>query len=123
MDCKRLFGFKPRSRSILMTRSMLRSSLLIVSALFILILLGIPALAQKDAGSIVGSVKDPSGAIVANAKVTIPDVEHGQTSSTTSNAEGEFVVSPLRVGRYTVTVEQTGFKKAISDPISLDVQQ
>jgi hypothetical protein len=60
---------------------------------------------------------------VANGKVTITDLDHGQTSSTTTNAEGEFVVSPLRVGRYTVTVEQNGFKKAISGPINLDVQQ
>jgi Carboxypeptidase regulatory-like domain/TonB dependent receptor-like, beta-barrel len=106
-----------------MARSKFRSSLLIVSSLCIPITLAIPAWAQKDAGSIVGTVKDPSGAIVANAKVTITDLDHGQTSSTTTNSEGEFVVSPLRVGRYTVTVEQTGFKKAISDPISLDVQQ
>ena len=106
-----------------MTRQSSRRSFLIVSTFFVLSILAVPAWAQKDAGSIVGSVKDPSGAIVANAKVTITDVEHGQTSSTTTNTEGEFVVSPLRVGRYTVTVEQTGFKKAISDPISLDVQQ
>jgi len=106
-----------------MTRSTSRSSLLIVSSVFLLITLAVPAWAQKDAGSIVGTVKDPSGAIVANAKVTITDVEHGQTSSTTTNAEGEFVVSPLRVGTYTVTVQQTGFKKAISDPIRLDIQQ
>jgi Carboxypeptidase regulatory-like domain/TonB dependent receptor-like, beta-barrel len=105
-----------------MTR--LRSgSFLFVSSLFLLLTVTIPAWAQKDTGSIVGTVKDPSGAIVANSKVTITDLEHGQTSSTTTNAEGEFVVSPLRVGRYTVTVEQNGFKKAISDPISLDVQQ
>ncbi|PWT81379.1 MAG: TonB-dependent receptor [Acidobacteria bacterium] len=106
-----------------MTRSRLGCSLFIVSSLFFLVFVGKPASAQKDAGSIVGSVKDPSGAIVANAKVTITDLDHGQATSTTSNAEGEFVVSPLRVGRYTVTVEQTGFKKAISAPISLDVQQ
>ena len=106
------------------SRSRSRSSLLIVPSFFFsLIVLTLPARAQKDAGSIVGTVKDPSGAIVANAKVTITDLEHGQTSSTTSNAEGEFVVSPLRVGRYTVTVEQPAFKKAISDRISLDVQQ
>jgi hypothetical protein len=79
--------------------------------------------AQKDAGSIVGSVKDPSGAVVANASVTVTDVEHGQTVSTTTNADGEFVVSPLRVGRYTVSVQQAGFKKAVSVPVDLDVQQ
>ena len=55
--------------------------------------------AQTDAGSIVGSVKDPSGAVVANASVTVSDVEHGQTVSITTNVDGEFVVSPLRVGR------------------------
>jgi len=106
-----------------MTRSRSGSSFRFISSFFFLLILATSAWAQKDTGSIVGTVKDPSGAIVANAKVLITDLEHGQTSSTTTSAEGEFVVSPLRVGRYTVTVEQTGFKKAISDPISLDVQQ
>src|SRR5215472_13696432 len=109
-------------RSFVMKKANLQTLLLVV--LFsVLICSAIPGWAQKDAGSIVGTVKDPSGAIVANAKVAITDLEHGQTSSTTTNAQGEFVVSPLRVGRYTVTVEQNGFKKAISDPLSLDVQQ
>ena len=106
-----------------MARSTSRNSLYLVSSLFMLITLATPLWAQKDAGSIVGTVKDPSGANVANAQVTITDVGHGQTSSTTTNADGEFVVSPLRVGRYTVTVQQTGFKKAISNPVDLDVQQ
>ena len=79
--------------------------------------------AQKDTGSIVGTVKDPSGAVVPNANVTVTDVEHGQTFNTTTNAEGEFVASPLRVGRYTVTVERAGFKRAVSVPVGLDVQQ
>ena len=79
--------------------------------------------AQKDTGSIVGTVKDPSGAVVPNANVTVTDVEHGQTFNTTTNTEGEFVASPLRVGRYTVTVEREGFKKAVSVPVGLDVQQ
>jgi len=94
-----------------------------VSHLVVLLMLTMPAWSQKDTGSIVGTVKDPSGAIVPNAKVTVADLDHGQTSSTTTNADGEFVVSPLRVGRYTVAVEQAGFKKTITDPITLDVQQ
>jgi len=96
---------------------------LILFFLVAIIAYALPAVAQKDTGSIVGTVKDPSGAVVANAKVIITDVEHGQTSPTATNAEGEFVVSPLRVGRYTVTVEHPGFKKAVSDPVDLDVQQ
>jgi carboxypeptidase family protein/TonB-dependent receptor-like protein len=95
------------------------------AALLIFVLSGfcLPALAQKDTGSIVGTVKDPSGALVANAKVTVTDVDHGQSLTITTNAQGEYVASPLRVGHYTVTVEQAGFKKGVSAPVALDVQQ
>ena len=82
-----------------------------------------PAWAQKDTGSIVGTVIDQTGAIVANAKVTVSDVERGIHLQTTTNDSGQYVASPLRVGRYTVTVEHPGFKKAVSVPVDLDVQQ
>ncbi len=82
-----------------------------------------PAWAQKDAGSIVGTVKDQTGAIVPKAKVTVSDVDRGTNLETTTNDSGEYVASPLRVGRYTVTVEHPGFKKAVTVPVSLDVQQ
>ena len=85
--------------------------------------LSMPALAQKDTGSIVGTVIDQTGAIVANAKVTVSDVERGIHLQTTTNDSGQYVASPLRVGRYTVTVEHPGFKKAVSVPVDLDVQQ
>ena len=81
------------------------------------------AWAQKDAGSIVGTVKDQTGAIVAGAKVTVSDVERGIRLETKSNDSGEYVAGPLRVGRYTVTVEHPGFKKAVTPPVDLDVQQ
>ena len=57
-----------------------------------------PMWAQKDAGSIVGTVKDQTGAIVANAKVTVSDVERGIRLETTTNESGEYVAGPLRVG-------------------------
>jgi len=79
--------------------------------------------AQKDTGSIVGTVTDPSGAVVAGAKVVIADLERGNNFETTTNQSGEFVASALHVGRYTVTVEHAGFKKAVSVPVDLDVQQ
>ena len=82
-----------------------------------------PLWAQKDAGSIAGTVKDPTGAVVSGAKVTVTDVEHGQNFQTTTNTTGEYVASPLRVGRYTVTAEHPGFKKAVSQPVELNVQE
>ena len=83
----------------------------------------VPMWAQKDAGSIVGTVKDQTGAIVANAKVTVSDVERGIRLETTTNESGEYVAGPLRVGRYTVTVEHPGFKRSVTPPVDLDVQQ
>ena len=90
--------------------------------MFILGLAGL-SWAQKDTGSIVGTVKDPSGALVAGAKVTLTDVERGQTFNATTSEAGEFVAGPLHIGRYTVTVEKEGFKKAVSEDVHLDVQQ
>jgi hypothetical protein len=78
---------------------------------------------QKDTGSIVGTVKDSTGASVVGAKVAVIDVDRGLTFSTETSEGGEYVAGPLRVGNYTVTVEQPGFKKAVSLPVSLDVQQ
>ena len=73
--------------------------------------------AQKDAGSIVGTVKDQTGATVPNAKITVSDVERGIRLETSTNESGEFVAGPLRVGRYTVTVEHPGFKRSVTPPV------
>src|ERR1039457_1256856 len=95
-----------------------------LSVLFfsIVLALGTPLWAQKDAGAIVGTVRDPSGAVVGGAKVTARDVDRGQNFGATTSESGEYVISPLRVGRWVVTVEHAGFKKAISSPVEINVQ-
>src|SRR5882724_351647 len=81
-----------------------------------------PAVAQKDTGAIVGTVHDASGAVVVGAKVSVTDFERGQTFTTTTNPSGEYVASPLRIGRYTVTIEHPGFKTAASNVVEINVQ-
>jgi Carboxypeptidase regulatory-like domain/TonB dependent receptor-like, beta-barrel len=78
--------------------------------------------AQKDTGTIVGTIRDPSGAAVPGAQVTVYEVDHGSTFVTTSNDAGEYAASPLRIGHYTVSVEKAGFKTAVAGPIELKVQ-
>jgi hypothetical protein len=78
--------------------------------------------AQKDMGNIVGVVKDGTGAVVADAKITVTDVDHGTLFQTTSNANGEYVAGPLKIGRYTVAVEKQGFKRTMAGPVPLNVQ-
>src|SRR5712692_671209 len=79
--------------------------------------------AQKDTGSIVGTVKDPSGALLPTAQVPVKDIEHGTTFVTHTSDSGAFVASALKIGRYTVTIGNPGFKTAVSVPLDLDVQQ
>jgi hypothetical protein len=75
-----------------MTRSTSRSSLLITPSLFImgsfLFVLAIPAWGQKDTGSIVGTVKDPSGAMAANAQVNFLLAKSGPQESNSSTVSG-----------------------------------
>ncbi len=82
----------------------------------------LPAAAQTTTGSIVGTVTDKSGSVVPNAAVTVTNVDTGATSKTTTDTSGNYVVTPLPVGHYSVTVEAQGFKKSVSPGITLNVQ-
>src|SRR5271170_2131223 len=84
--------------------------------------LATPLWAQKDAGAIVGLVRDPSGAVVAGAKVTVTDVDRGIQLTVSTNNEGQYVASPLKIGSYSVTVEREGFKKAVAGPVQVNIQ-
>jgi hypothetical protein len=108
-----------------MARSSKHSCSLMVGLLLrtgLLLLLATLAWSQKDTGSIVGTVKDPSGAVVSGAKITVTDIERGTTFATITNADGAYVANPLHIGKYNVTVEKVGFRKEVVGPITIDVQ-
>lgn len=98
------------------------TGMLAVGFLFALILCCGSAWGQKDTGVIAGTVRDASGAVVAGAKVRVKDIDHGTEFDTTTEANGEYVAGPLKVSRYTITVEKGNFKTAIAGPVQLDVQ-
>lgn len=81
-----------------------------------------PAIAQVH-GSISGRVDDPSGSPVNGAIVTVRSLENGVSRTATTNAEGQFAVSPLPLGAQEVKVEKQGFKAAVREGISLQVGQ
>jgi hypothetical protein len=66
--------------------------------------------AQSDLGKISGFVKDPSGATIANAKVTVRN-NTGVERQTTTNDSGYYVVTNVPPGLYTMVAEATGFQK------------
>jgi len=80
-------------------------------------------LAQKDAGAIAGTAHDASGAVIDGVTITATDVDHGTVVTATSNASGEYVISPLKVGRYVINARRPGFNSVVSTPLTLQVQQ
>jgi outer membrane receptor protein involved in Fe transport len=68
------------------------------------------AQAQAVYGGIIGTVTDPQGAAVANAKVTVLDEGKGTSDTTTTNESGNYSAGHLIAGTYTVRVEASGFK-------------
>lgn len=68
------------------------------------------AYAQRDLATLVGTVTDPSGGVVANAKVTITETETGQVYRLNTTDTGDFVRPALKPGTYSVSVTATGFR-------------
>ncbi|MGC1453054.1 MAG: carboxypeptidase-like regulatory domain-containing protein [Candidatus Sulfotelmatobacter sp.] len=79
--------------------------------LFLALFLLLPGiiLAQSYRGSIRGKVSDPTGSLVAGAKVTAKNADTGRTRDGVTNVEGTFVLAELPAGVYTVTVNAPGF--------------
>ena len=76
-------------------------------------------MAQVTTADIVGSVTDPSGAIVANATVTAKNQGTAVTRTTTTGSSGDYTFTLLPLGAYTVSVEAKGFKTFVSKNVAL----
>ncbi len=79
--------------------------------------------AQVESGKIVGTVKDASGAIVSAATVTVTETQTNAEMKIATNNAGEYVVTELKPGIYTVKAERAGFKTAVEAPFKLDINQ
>jgi len=93
----------------------------IVCTLFAL-LLAIPALAQIDTGSIVGTVRDPTGAAVPNASVTLTNTATGVARTSATNEAGEYQFNALVPGTYSVKASATGFASQQRNDVTIEVQ-
>ncbi len=79
--------------------------------------------AQVDSGTILGTVRDNSGAIVPNATVTVRNEGTGFSQSTVTSSSGTYVLTPLKIGKYSVEVANPGFKKEVRNGLELNIQQ
>ena len=103
------------SRRILFLGSAFAALFLFTSAM--------PLAAQSFLGSIGGTVRDATGAVVPQAKVELTEVATGVRRTASSGAEGRYWFPDLPPGTYTVGVSATGFKETRSSTILLSAQQ
>src|SRR3954471_11328131 len=91
----------------------------------IALLLSIPLAvsAQVTTATIVGTVRDRGGSKVPGAQVMARNVDTGLSRTVTTNDEGDYRIEFLPIGKYTVEVTYTGFKKALLSEVVLQVNE
>ena len=94
------------------------------SLLFLNFLIVAPlAEAQVTTATLTGIVRDPSGAVMPNVKVTVTNVETNISREVQTNDTGAYRMPALNPGNYTIAAELAGFKKALLPGIVLQVNQ
>src|SRR5215472_13882804 len=92
-------------------------------AVLFLFLVSSRAFAQKDSATLLGTVNDPSGAFVPHAGITARNLSTNVSVKTSTNQQGEYLLTPLHVGEYSLTIQAPGFAPSIFERIVLDVDQ
>ena len=82
-----------------------------------------PAIAQEIAGTITGSVQDPTGAQIPAAAVVARNVDTGIAYRATATEAGIYVLPLLPAGNYQISAETQGFKRFVRDGLSLAPDQ
>src|SRR5450432_4469013 len=94
----------------------------LVCALSLLAHWGAPSgYSQAVHATLLGTVTDVGGGVVPNAKVTITETNTGVSHTGTANESGNYTFPDVPPGRYTVTVEQSGFKKEVRQNIDVAI--
>jgi hypothetical protein len=92
-------------------------------ALFLVCSATWPAIAVGPTGTIVGTVSDPSGAVIPEARVTVRNQGTNASREVLTNAAGDFSVPLLSPGVYEVTAEKAGFRLSLHGSVNLNVDQ
>jgi hypothetical protein len=96
---------------------------IVFTCMFFLLVQGQSLFGQVDEGAISGTVLDSSGAVVADAHVTLLNTDVGLTLETTTSSSGDYTFAPVRIGHYTITVNAAGFATTTQQNLQVTVQQ
>src|SRR5262245_54249192 len=112
MNLRQSIGWLPRYSK--------RSGVLLATLLAALLLTSV-GVAQVLYGTLVGRVEDPTGAVVAGAKVTVTNKDTGQQRETTADESGAYAFRDLQAGSYELRVAQTGSKSYVKAGLNVTI--
>jgi len=92
---------------------------LLSAAVWVVLLLRMPALGQETSADVLGTVSDPSGAVVPGATVKLTNLGTQITQASTSNSVGDYLFTLLTPGKYSLSVTAPGFKTVVIPAIML----
>src|SRR6516165_2033560 len=79
--------------------------------------------AQVDTATVTGTIRDATGAVLPNVTVIATEMDTGVKFTAKSNGDGNYVITPLKIGRYSISAKATGFRTETRENIVLNVQQ
>jgi hypothetical protein len=89
--------------------------------LLVLVSFTVALRAQVDTGSIIGTITDPSGAVVTGAKITLTNEGTGASLTTVTGTDGVYKFSPVRVGSYKLEATAQGFQTTSQAGVKVDI--
>src|SRR5258708_294289 len=94
-----------------------------ISIVTLAVCLTTPGLAQTIFGTILGSVTDASGAVIANAVIKVTNQGENISREVRSDAQGNYQAENMKAGLYTVSAIATGFKDMVLTDVRLEARQ
>jgi hypothetical protein len=92
-----------------------------IAVFFVCLLSATLLFAQFETAEVLGTVRDPSGAVIARAMVTLTNQATGVQSKVVTGENGDFDFFNVQVGRYSLTIEHAGFSKFTINDVTVDV--
>ena len=99
----------------------MKTTRVLLSLAVVVLRLAAPAHAQVDTGTILGTIRDPSGAVVGGAQVKAVNLDTGFSRVAKSDAAGQFELRFMPLGRYRVEVSADRFRKFAQSGVVLEV--
>jgi hypothetical protein len=104
-------------------REIIRKLHILGLAITILLIASVPSIAQLSTASIAGVVRDPSGAIVPNARILLRNLDTAVENTTITNSAGAYALVNVIPGRYTIEATAAGFSPKAVPAFALTVSQ